>query len=243
MPLACLKPHKENPLNQRREKMIERAFASARREHEGDPQALCSHLLHVLDGTLGDTQALCWGAIRQLDRYYEPRTFSTPRDHGLHFVDQHLLFTVANDAVSHLDVVERLLREISDSCEECDMGSQLSALSEACPEGFRVRLRETRNLLYAHRDERVLHWRLAGEHTERVKEAYGRLGIEVPRGTIDTQIVAYSRPPGASAQEAAEGRARVGQIGGGIAHLAEIQKCMEKMEEALGSVRDSFFSQ
>ena len=230
-------------MTKRREETIERAFARAREEHGGDPQALCSHLSLVLDGTLGDTQALCWGAIRQLDRYYEPRTFSTPRDFGLHFVDQHLLFTVANDAVAHLDVVERLLREINNSCEECDTGSHISALSEACPEGFRVRLRETRNLLYAHRDERVLHRRLTGEHTERVKRAYELLGIEVPRGTIDTHVVAYSPPPGASAEEIAEGRTRVGQIGGGIAHLDEIQECLEKMEEALGSVRDNLLSQ
>ena len=48
-------------------------------------------------------------------------------------------------------------------------------------------------------------------------------------------------PPGASDEEAAEGASRVGQIGGGIAHLGEITQRMGQLDEALSSLRQNLF--
>ena len=192
-----------------RDKTIKQAFEMAREQCQGDDDAYLSRLLETLDGTLGDALAYCWGAIRQVERYTNVSTFSTPRDFGLHHVEEHLLFTVASDSLSHLDLVERLLQEINDLCQQ-DVTPLLDALSVACPTSFRDRLRETRNLLAAHCDERVLYRRLTGEHTERVVKAYLRLGIEVPEGSIDSEIISYSPPPGASDEEAAEGASSVG---------------------------------
>ena len=100
----------------------------------------------TLDGTLGDALAFCWGTIRQVERYANVPTLSTPRGFGLHHVEEHLLFTAANDALSHLDSVERLLEEVKSFCQQ-DVTPHLDALSNACPTSFRDRLRETRNLL------------------------------------------------------------------------------------------------
>ena len=152
------------------------------------------------------------GAVRKCTYPFDPQDF------GLHHVEEHLLFTAASDALSNLDLVERLLQEVNGLCQQ-DVTPHLDALSIACPTGFRDRLRETRNLLAAHRDERVLYRRLTGEHTARAIKAYLRLGIEMPEGSMDSEIIAYARPLGASDEEAAEGASRVGQIGGGIAHL------------------------
>ena len=218
-----------------REKAINKTLSIAKAQCH-DKTEYCSKLLRTLDGTLGDAQAFCWGAIRQLERYWGAGTLSTARDFGLHHVEEHLLFFVAHDAVSHLDLVERLLREINDSCQH-DMSSHLSALSSACPAEFRGRLREARNLLAAHRDERVLHWRLTDEHTERSARGYDQLGIQAPKGTMDAEIVGYSPPEGASAQEVTEGMARVGSVGGGLIHLREINECMEEMNEAFQALR------
>lgn len=121
------------------------------------------------------------------------------------------------------------------------MTPHLDALSIACPTGFRDRLRETQNLLAAHRDERVLYRRLTGEHTERAIKAYLRLGIEVPEGLMGSEIIAYARPPGASDEEAAEGASSVGQVGGGIAHLGEITQRMGQLEKALNSLWHDLF--
>ena len=202
-------------MSQRRDQTIKRAFEVARVQCQGDDDAYVSGLLGTLDGTLGDALSFCWGAIRQVERYSSVRTLSTPRDFGLHHVEEHLLFTAASDALSHLDLVERLLQEVNGFCQQ-DVTPHLDTLSKACPTGFRDRLRETRNLLAAHRDERVLHRRLTGEHTARAIEAYSKLGIEVPEGSMDSEIIAYSPPPGASDEEAAEGASRVGLIGGGL---------------------------
>ena len=92
-------------------------------------------LLRTLDGTLGDALALCWGTIRQVERYANVPTLSTPRDFGLHHVEEHLLFTAANDALSHLDLVERLLEEVKSFCQQ-DVTPHLDALSNACPTSF-----------------------------------------------------------------------------------------------------------
>ena len=37
----------------------------------------------------------------------------------------------------------------------------------------------------------------------------------MPEGSMDSEIIAYARPPGASDEEATEGASSVGQIGGG----------------------------
>ena len=136
------------------------------------------------------------------------------------------------------DAMTHLLEEVKSFCQQ-DVTPHLDALSNACPTSFRDRLRETRNLLAAHRDERVLYRRLTGEHTARAINAYLRLGIEVPEGSMDSEIIAFSPPPGASDEEAAEGAPRVGQIGGGIAHLGEITQRMGQLDEALSSLRQN----
>ena len=46
----------------------------------------------------------------------------------------------------------------------------------------------------------------------------------------------HDHPSGASDEEAAEGASRVGQIGGGIAHLEEITQRMGQLDEALSSL-------
>ena len=227
-------------MNQRRDQAIKRALEVAKEQCQGDDDAYISRLLGTLDGTLGDALTFCWGTIRQMERYANVPTLSTPRDFGLHYVEEHLLFTVANDAMSHLDLVERLLQEVKSFCQQ-DVTPHLDALSIACPTAFRDRLRETRNLLAAHRDERVLYRRLTGEHTARAIKAYLRLGIEVPEGSMDSEIIAYSPPPGASDEEAAEGASSVGQIGGGIAHLGEITERMGQLDKALSSLRQDLF--
>ena len=56
---------------------------------------------------------------------------------------------------------------------------------------------------------------------------------------MDSEIIAFSPPPGASDEEAAEGASRVGQIGGGIAHLGEITQRMGQLDEALSSLRQN----
>ena len=227
-------------MSQRRDQTIKKAFELARQQCQGDDDAYHSRLLRTLDGTLGDALSFCWGAIRQVERYSSVRTLSAPRDFGLHHVEEHLLFTAASDALSHLDLVERLLQELKGFYKQ-DVTPHLDALSKACPTGFRDRLRETRNLLAAHRDERVLYQRLTGEHTARVKDAYSKLGIEVPEGSIDSEIIGYSPPLGASDEEATEGASSVGQIGGGIAHLGEIAQRMRQLDEALSSLRQDLF--
>ena len=225
---------------QKRDQTIKRALEVAREQSQGDADAYLSRLMGTLDGTLGDALTFCWGTIRQIERYANVPTLSTPRDFGLHYVEEHLLFTVANDALSHLDLVERLLHQVNSFCQQ-DVTPHLDALSIACPTAFRDRLRATRNLLAAHRDERVLYRRLTGEHTARVIKAYLRLGIEVPEGSMDTEIIAYSPPPGASDEEAAEGASSVGQIGGGIAHLGEITERMGQLDKALSSLWQDLF--
>ena len=234
------KGNRTRPMIQGRDQTIEQALEVAREQCQGDDDAYLSRLLGTLDGTLGDALAFCWGTIRQVERYANVPTLSTPRDFGLHHVEEHLLFTVADDALSHLDLVERLLQEVNNFCQQ-GVTPHLDALSIACPTGFRDRLRETRNLLAAHRDERVLYRRLTGEHTARAIKAYLRLGIEVPEGSMDSEIIAYSPPPGASDEEATEGASSVGQIGGGIAHLGEITQRMEQLDEALSSLRQDLF--
>ena len=60
-------------------------------------------------------------------------------------------------------------------------------------------------------------------------------------GFYEGIIIAFSPPPGASDEEAAEGASRVGQIGGGIAHLGEITQRMGQLDEAFSSLRQNLF--
>ena len=227
-------------MSQKREKRIKQAFEAARRQCQGDDDAYLSRLLVTLDGTLGEALAFCWGTIRQMERYANVPTLSTPQDFGLHHVEKHLLFTAASDALSHVELVEHLLREVKRFCQQ-DLTPHLDAFSIACPTGFRDHLRETRNLLAAHRDEHILYRRLTGEHTPHAIGKYFSLGIEVPEGSMDSEIIAYSPPPGASDEEANEGASSVGLIGGGIAHLGEITQCMGQLEKALSALRQDLF--
>ena len=103
---------------QGRDQTIKRALEVAREQSQGDADAYLSRLMGTLDGTLGDALTFCWGTIRQIERYANVPTLSTPRDFGLHYVEEHLLFTVANDALSHLDLVERLLHQVKSFCQQ-----------------------------------------------------------------------------------------------------------------------------
>lgn len=53
----------------------------------------------TLDGTIGDAQAFCWGALRQYDRHGQPTRLASPRDRGLHHADLHYLLIGAQEAV------------------------------------------------------------------------------------------------------------------------------------------------
>lgn len=160
-----------------------------------------STLGSALEGTLGDAQSFCWATLRQFERRAGYTHLSTPRDYGLQHAEYHMLLGVAHDTVSHVATIERLL----------DAMGQPSTLA---PDGrIREELREARNLLATHRDQRVLYRRLTGKHTPHVVESYKRLGLTLPSGSIDKEIIAYAPPPGATEQEIAEGYASVGTVG------------------------------
>ena len=128
----------------------------------------------TLDGTIGDAQAFCWGALRQFDRHAEPTSFTSPRDFGLQHADLHYLLIGAQEAVSHAGRVEPVLAALGRQ-------QQLPPTQD-----MRERLRQMRNLLAEHRDERVLYWRLTGEHTPHVMAIYERFGMPAIKGTIDS---------------------------------------------------------
>ena len=91
---------------------------------------------------------------------------TTPQDHGLRHGDYHMLLTVAKDTISHLEVVESLLRVVNEP-------------TKLPPDDrTRTQLREARNLLAVHRQQRVLYWRLTGKHTPHVKRTYQRLSLD-----------------------------------------------------------------
>ena len=160
-----------------------------------------SEVRHAVEGTIGDAQSFCWATLRQFERYTVFPERSTPRDFGLQFAEKHMLLEVAQDAVSHVEAIERLLERVREARE--------------LPPDRRIRdqFREARNLLAVHRDERVLYWRLTGKHTPHVAKTYQRLGLELPEGTIDKEIVAYFPEPWKTEDEIAEGYARVGTVG------------------------------
>ena len=188
-----------------------------------------SELRHTLEGTIGDAQSFCWATLRQFERYTVFPERSTPRDFGLLHAEKHMLLVVAHDAISHVEAVERLLTRMGNPRE--------------LPPSKRVRaqLREARNLLAVHRDERVLYWRLTGEHTPHVVKTYKRLGLELPEGTIDKEIVAYAPPPGATEDEIAEGDARVGLVGE-LLSLRELHLAFTELEADLDELAESYRS-
>jgi hypothetical protein len=128
----------------------------------------------TLDGTIGDAQAFCWGALRQFDRHAEPTSLSSPRDFGLQHADLHYLLIGAQEAVSHAERVEQVLAALG-------RPQQLPPTHD-----LRERLLQMRNLLAEHRDERVLYWRLTGEHTPHVIAIYERFGMSAIKGAIDS---------------------------------------------------------
>ena len=184
-----------------------------------------SELSHALEGTIGDAQSFCWATLRQFERYTVFPERSTPRSYGLVYAEKHMLLGVAQDAVAHVEAVERLLGRMGDPRE--------------LPPTKRIRdqLREARNLLAVHRDERVLYWRLTGKHTPHVVKTYERLGLELPEGTIDKEIVAYGPPPGATEDEIADGYARVGMVGE-LLSLRELHFAFTELEADLDELAE-----
>ena len=184
-------------------------------------------LSDALDSTIGDAQSFCWATLQQFERYTVFPERSMPRDYGLQYAEKHMLLGVAHDAVAHVAAVERLLKKMGGPRE--------------LPPSSRIRdqLREARNLLAVHRDERVLYWRLTGKHTPHVIKTYKRLGLELPEGTIDKEIVAYAPEPWKIEEEIAEGYARVGTVGD-LLSLRELYSAFEELEADLGELAESY---
>lgn len=145
---------------------------------------------------------------------------ATPKDFGLDHAETHLLLVVANDTLAHVRWVEEILYEIG---EPRDLPPDRK---------LRDRIREARNLLATHRDERALYWRLTNQHTPHVVKAYERLDTPLPSGTIDTEVIAYSPPPGASQEEMEEGYSQVGLVGG-LLPLHKVREAFVQLESDL----------
>jgi len=137
-------------------------------------KASVERLQATLDGTIGDAQAFCWGALRQFDRHADATSFASPRDYGLQHADLHYLLIGAQEAVSHAERVEQVLAALG-------RRQQLPPTHD-----IRERLLQMRNLLAEHRDERVLYWRLTGEHTPHVIAIYEQFGMPAIKGAIDS---------------------------------------------------------
>ena len=182
----------------------------------------------ALQGTIHDAQSFCWATLRQFDRRTTYKGLSTPEDYGLQHAEYHMLLGVADDAVSHVRWIERLLVKMAEPRE--------------LPPDERIRkqLREARSLLAVHRDERVLYWRLTDEHTPRVKAAYERLDVELPDGAIDTEIIAYFPPPGATDEEIEAGFARIGTVGGGLLSLRDLYFAFKQLEVDLDELAQRY---
>jgi hypothetical protein len=103
---------------------------------------------------------------------------------------------------------------------------------------LRGRLREARNLLAEHRDERVLYWRLTGLHTPHVTERYTSPGL-IATGSIDSEIVGLS-PFGVDDEtEIAAGLASVGTVGG-LLSLPELRIALVQLEVHLAELAERF---
>ena len=186
--------------------------------------------LRVLDGTIGDAQAFCWAALRQYERRREPPAAGTPMPQvfGLAHADLHLLLVVAHETVAHVERVEQLLRVIG----------RPESLSPSV--SVRHRLREARNLLAEHRDERVMYWRLTGKHTPHVIRTYEGLDLPAPEGSIDSEIIGYGQPPpGATAEQVEAGRASVGTVGG-LLSLPALHGELARLEAELQALASEY---
>ena len=179
-----------------------------------------AQLRHALDGTIGDTQAFCWAALRQFDCRDEAPDRRTPQDFGLRHADLHLLLIVAEETAAHVVMLEKLLTALDEPH---------SLLPDLV---LRDRLREARNLLAEHRDERVLYWRLEDTHTPHVVDVYSRLGVALPEGPIDSEVLGYAPPPEATPRDIARGLAEVGTVGG-LLSLPKLHAAPEELEMAL----------
>lgn len=197
-------------------KLIASALAAASEDRRRD----------TLEGSIGDAQAFCWAALRQFDRKALGVESGTPRDYGLHYADGHLLLVVAQEAVDHAAVVEALLRSMGEA-QELPPSSNL-----------RFRLREARNLLAEHRDERVLYWRLTGLHTPHVIERYASLGLSAT-GSIDSEVVGFSPFGIGDEAEIAAGFASVGTVGG-LLSLPQLRSALVDLEVQLLALAERF---
>ena len=75
------------------------------------------------------------------------------------------------------------------------------------------------------------HDHILGTHTH-VATTYKRLGLELPEGTIDKEIVAYAQPPAATDDEIADGYSRVGMVGE-LLSLRELHFAFTELEADL----------
>jgi hypothetical protein len=173
---------------------------------------------YALVATIEDTRVYCWGALRQFERRGEQqeRDLSSPRQNGLYYADLYSLLMIAAETVAHVVLVERLLRSIREPPDRLPPRPEL-----------REPLREARNLLAAHRDDRVLYWRLTRKHTPHVELVYERLRVDLPLGpdeAIDTETLF----PG---------------IVGGLLSLPELRDSLEELEHDLEVLASTYRGQ
>ena len=210
--------HMRGADRKKQRQIIEKAISSASEARQQ----------RALQGTIHDAQSFCWATLRQFDRRGTYRGLSTPQDYGLKHAEYHMLLGVADDAVSHVRWIERLLAERDEPRE--------------LPPNERIRrqLREARNLLAVHRDERVLYWRLTDEHTPRVKAAYERLDVKLPDDSIDKEIIAYFPPPRATDEEIEAGFASIGTVGSGLLSLRDLYFAFKQLEADLDELAQEY---
>lgn len=132
-------------------------------------------LRYTLDGTLSDTQSLVSSTLQQLERFGGLADALGAEDQGLHSAQSHLLLHAAADAVATLKLLEKIHRRLDSKAAKFPPDDET-----------RRRLRHARNILAAHREDRVLYRRLTkGQHTPRAIHAYRGLGVEIPPEGID----------------------------------------------------------
>ena len=127
----------------------------------------------TLNATISEALNHTRAALRQYERRDHP--LSGDGDPGQSHAEMHTLLLLAHEAICTSGQATRLLTAL---------GKESSFSPDA---QMRERLREARNLLAEHRDERVLYWRLTGEHTENVVKRYAQMNVELPAGTIDVE--------------------------------------------------------
>lgn len=153
---------------ERQEEEIDRAIAELVSSDDGRER-----LDQVLNATIGEALNHTKAALRQYDRREHPLRGGD--DPGKSHAELHTLLLLAHEAVCTSKQVTRLFAALGRKLE-------LPPDTATCE-----RLRTARNLLAEHRGERVLYWRLTGEHTEHVTKSYARLGVDLPTTTIDVE--------------------------------------------------------